>query len=185
VETINGTKLEVSVDSGKTTISHASIVRPDIYASNGVIHFISELIIPPGSIELTPEKYLLALNCSTFVSLIHSVNLTSFINDTSAEYTILAPKDDVISVFGGDQLPKKGSKQLEKVLRYHIVPGNWTPGKLEDKTLLETALLEEGLDGGKQVLHADVTDGKHIRFGGASVLGDPSKFYGLVAINTN
>ena len=49
--------------------------------------------------------------------------------------------------------------------------------------LLETALEEEGLDGGRQVLPVDVSEAfaedktgdKNIRFGGAGTLGDPGK----------
>jgi solute carrier family 25 carnitine/acylcarnitine transporter 20/29 len=163
-------------------VSTANLVQPDIYASNGVLHLVDSLLVPPGALQLTPEKYLLAFNCTTFVSLLHSVDLTSFINDTEAKYTILAPKDEVFSVFGDGELPEKGSDELKKLLQYHFIPGRWTPKKLEDGMLLETALEEEGLDGGRQVLSIEVSkDGKKnpsdkaIRFGGAGIIEDTRK----------
>lgn len=162
-------------------ISNASLVQPDVYASNGVMHLVSDLLFP---LQLTPEKSLLVLNCTTFVSLLHSVDLASLINNTEAKFTILAPRDDVLSVLGGGELPERGSKELKKLLQYHFLPGKWTPKKLEHGMLIETALVEEGLDGGKQVLGIEVSQEdkkkpseKSIRFGGAGVIGDFSKFF--------
>jgi solute carrier family 25 carnitine/acylcarnitine transporter 20/29 len=176
VTTIDGTTLEIVVSEEKTCISSSELIQPDIYASNGVLHLVSSLLVPPGTIQLTPEKYLLALNCTSFVSLLHSVNLTSFINDTDAKYTILAPRDDVMAVFGNGELPDRGTEELKKLLQYHFIPGKWTPEKLKDGMLLETALQEPGLEGGRQVLHIDVTDDdkKSFKFGGAGVVGDHS-----------
>jgi len=178
VTTIDGTKLEIVVSPEKTMISTAKLIQPDIYASNGVLHLVDSLLIPPGALQLTAEKYLLALNCTTFVSLLHSVDLASLINDTETKYTILAPKDDVLSVYGDEELPERGSDELRKLLQYHFIPGRWTPKKLENGMLLETALEEPGLDGGRQVLGVEVSSGEKtpsIKFGGTGIIGDFSK----------
>jgi solute carrier family 25 (mitochondrial carnitine/acylcarnitine transporter), member 20/29 len=179
VTTISGNELEIVWSPEKVMISGSDLVEHDIYASNGVVHTVSSLLLPPGALELTPEKYLLALNCTSFVSLLHSVDLTSLINDTTAEYTILAPKDDVISVFGDDELPKPGSEELKRLLQYHFIPKKWAPEKLKDGMLLETALKEDGLDGGRQVLSIEVNEAdkkgkieRSVRFGGAGVIGE-------------
>src|SRR5712691_775184 len=50
------------------------------------MHIVSSLLIPEGRLPLTPEKFLLALNCTNFISMIHSVDLTHFINDTDTEF---------------------------------------------------------------------------------------------------
>ncbi|KAJ7099615.1 hypothetical protein C8R43DRAFT_1092346 [Mycena crocata] len=174
--TLDGSVLEVVATPDGTKVSTADLVKPDIYASNGVLHLVSSLLI---NLELTPEKYLLALNCSSFVSMLHSVNLTGLVNDTETKYTILAPRDDVLSLFGEGDLPEKGSEDLKKMLQYHFIPGNWTLKNLEDGMLLETALVEDGLDGGKQVLGIEVSspekkkEDKSIRFGGVGVVGEP------------
>jgi len=146
------------------------------------MHTVSSLLIPEGTLQLTPEKFLLTLNCSNFISLIHSVNLAYLINDTKAEHTILAPQDDVISAFGDEDIPKKGSDDLRQLLKYHFLPGRWTPKTLKDGLLIETELDEPGLAGKPQVLEASISGhGKRqiqaapsIGFGGASTIGDPS-----------
>ena len=169
------------VSPDKTTISTAKLIQPDIYASNGVLHLVDSLLMPPGALQLTAEKYLLALNCTTFVSLLHSVDLASFINNTATKYTILAPQDDVLSVYGDGDLPDRGSDELRKLLQYHFLPGKWTPEKLENGMLLETALEEPGLGNGRQVLKVQVSPDEHkpsnksIRFGGAGIIGESSK----------
>ena len=178
VTTIEGSNLDIVVTPEGVKVKDANLVQPDIYASNGVLHLVSSLLIPPGALNLTAEKYLLALNCTEFVSLIHSVDLTQLINDTESKYTILAPRDDIISVLGDADLPEKGSSELKKLLQYHFIPGRWSLNKLKNGLLLETALLEPGLRGRPQVLPIEVDSNgaeKSITFGGAGVIDDPSK----------
>ncbi|EKM61139.1 uncharacterized protein PHACADRAFT_24355 [Phanerochaete carnosa HHB-10118-sp] len=177
--TIDGQVLKVhhSEEDGKTNISFAELVEPDIYASNGVVHTVSELLVPPEALQLNPEKFLLVLNCTSFVSLLHTVNLTSLINDTDAHWTILAPRDDVLDILGDNGLPAPGSEELRKMLQYHFIPGKKASKKLKSGMLLETALEEPGLDGGRQVLSVDVSESvrekSSITFGGASIIGEP------------
>lgn len=179
VPTIHGRTLEIVPTDDKIKVSEGELVERDIYASNGALHTVSSLLLPPNALQLTPEKYLLALNCTEFVSLIHSVELTHLINDTETEYTILAPRDDVIKLFASDDLPHRGSEELKRLLQYHFIPGKWEPKKFEDGMLIETTLEEPGLGGGQQVMMVEVADdskksaAKAIRFAGAGVMGEP------------
>ena len=178
--TIHGQTLEIVPQPDKILVSGAEIVQPDIYASNGVLHTINSLLFPPHTLRLTPEKLLLTFNCTGFISMIHSVNLTGLVNDTTAEYTILAPQDDTLSLFGGSDLPEKGSEELGRLLKYHFLPGKWTPKRLKGAGLLETELREVGLDDGRQLLQVETTEKdkelSSIKFGGASVVGEPRAF---------
>ena len=76
-----------------------------------MIHVVPSLLLPTGSLSLTAEKYLIALNATRFVSLLRSVNLSYLVQIPSGEpsvltdltpsiapkaYTILAPTDAVI-----------------------------------------------------------------------------------------
>lgn len=178
LKTMKGNHLEISASPDKIVVNGAELVHPDIYASNGVIHAVSSLLLPPSSLKLTPEKYLLALKCTKFVSLIHSVNLTSFINDPDAQITVLAPADDVISLFGDSDLPEKGSEELKRALEYHFIPDRWTPNKMKHRMLLETELKEPGLDHKRQVIEVEVTHGADaaeetkVHFGGVGTVQD-------------
>lgn len=146
---------------------------------------MSSLLLPPNTLKLTTEKYLLALNCTKFVSLLHSAGLTNLINDTETQYTILAPRDDIFSFFKSPGFPEPGSEDLRKLLRYHFISGKWTPSNLKNGGLLRTELVEPGLNDGRQVIAVEVQSNKDkkkseddrlISFGGASVIGKPSMF---------
>ncbi|THG94951.1 hypothetical protein EW026_g6615 [Hermanssonia centrifuga] len=180
--TIDGPKLRItySEEDKKTKVSSAELLEPDVYAANGVIHTVSSLLVPKGALRFTLEKYLLVLNCTSFVSLLHSVDLTPLINDTDTHWTILAPRDDVMELWGHNNLPPRGSEELKKMLQYHFIPGKWSPEKLKDRMLLETTLVEEGMGDGRQVLSVDVSEhekgkerSKSVGFAGAGTIGDP------------
>ena len=106
------------------------------------------------------------------------MNLTTLINDPEAQYTILAPADDVISLFGDSDLPEKGSDELRRALQYHFIPDRWTPTKMKHNMLLQTMLKEPGLDHKPQVIEIELTHSTaqsgetKVRFGGVGTVQD-------------
>jgi uncharacterized surface protein with fasciclin (FAS1) repeats len=46
-KTVNGAMVKVSTEHGKVMINDAQVVTPDIETSNGVIHVIDTVILPP------------------------------------------------------------------------------------------------------------------------------------------
>ncbi|MEG4488927.1 fasciclin domain-containing protein [Microcoleus sp. D2_18a_B4] len=48
VKSVEGTSLNVAVSAGKVTVSGANVVKADIKASNGVIHVIDKVLMPPA-----------------------------------------------------------------------------------------------------------------------------------------
>ncbi|KGD86558.1 Nex18 symbiotically induced protein [Rhizobium sp. YS-1r] len=47
VKTVNGTTAKISTGDGKVMINDATVVKADIAASNGIIHVIDKVILPP------------------------------------------------------------------------------------------------------------------------------------------
>ena len=47
-KTINGEAVEISADSGAVMINNATVVKADIGASNGIIHVVDTVILPPA-----------------------------------------------------------------------------------------------------------------------------------------
>ncbi|MEG4235470.1 fasciclin domain-containing protein [Microcoleus sp. Pol11C3] len=47
VKSVEGSSLNVAVSAGKVTVSGANVVKADIKASNGVIHVIDKVLMPP------------------------------------------------------------------------------------------------------------------------------------------
>lgn len=57
-KTVEGTPINISVDSASSTvmINEAQVIQPDIPASNGVIHIVDRVILPPDlQISLNPN----------------------------------------------------------------------------------------------------------------------------------
>ena len=46
VKTLNGKSVRVRVRDGKVTVGGARVIKPDVKASNGVIHVINKVLIP-------------------------------------------------------------------------------------------------------------------------------------------
>ncbi|MFK7954623.1 MAG: fasciclin domain-containing protein [Lysobacterales bacterium] len=49
IETLNGKRPVITVNGSKVKIDNANVVKVDIAASNGVIHVIDKVLIPPAS----------------------------------------------------------------------------------------------------------------------------------------
>jgi uncharacterized surface protein with fasciclin (FAS1) repeats len=47
-KTVNGAEVKITVADGKVKVDGANVVATDIKASNGVIHVIDSVILPPG-----------------------------------------------------------------------------------------------------------------------------------------
>ncbi len=48
-ETLNGAKLDIKVKDGKVHVNNATVTAADIHASNGTIHVIDTVVMPPTS----------------------------------------------------------------------------------------------------------------------------------------
>lgn len=49
VKTVNGKMIDVQVEGGAVKVNDANVTATDITASNGVIHVIDQVILPPES----------------------------------------------------------------------------------------------------------------------------------------
>ena len=47
-KTLEGSALSIKVKGGKVFVGGAQVVTPDVMASNGVIHVINKVLIPPA-----------------------------------------------------------------------------------------------------------------------------------------
>ncbi len=48
-KTVNGKTVRVNISNGKIMINNATVTGADVPASNGVIHIINSVMLPPGS----------------------------------------------------------------------------------------------------------------------------------------
>ena len=48
VKTVNGARVAIDVRKGKVYVNDARVTKPDIKASNGIIHQINRVLLPPS-----------------------------------------------------------------------------------------------------------------------------------------
>ncbi|XP_028668484.1 transforming growth factor-beta-induced protein ig-h3 [Erpetoichthys calabaricus] len=131
METLQGTVLEVGCDgSGLTLNGKAIITKKDQLGTNGIIHYISELLIPDSA------KTLFELGQGSSVTkamdLFGQAGLNSFLTGSEA-LTLLAPIDDA---FQGASL--RITPEVKTILRNHIVKEQLSSKHLYHAQNLET-----------------------------------------------
>ena len=54
LKTLEGAKLTVKVKDGSVYIDQAKVIKPNLKASNGIVHVINSVLIPPASGQARP-----------------------------------------------------------------------------------------------------------------------------------
>jgi|GEM_PF-994771 len=119
-KTISGHALPIT-RSGAVRVGKAKVLQTDIKCSNGVIHVIDRVLLPPADLLDVIEK---TGKMKTFLKLVQVAGLRSQLRQ-SKSLTLFIPTD---KAFG--RLPKKAvaallrnPERLRAVLRYHVLPG--------------------------------------------------------------
>jgi transforming growth factor-beta-induced protein len=118
----NSLNLLVDADNVKLN-GDVSITLADIETSNGVIHVIDKVLLPPTVVDLAIDNS----NFSTLVAAVLKAELAETLSGTGP-FTVFAPTNAafdalfaILDVTGIDQLTKE---QLTPILLYHVVSGN-------------------------------------------------------------
>ena len=53
---VNGDKVKFTVSNGEVSIGAALVTTPDVLASNGIIHVIDKVLMPPANIPATAQS---------------------------------------------------------------------------------------------------------------------------------
>jgi uncharacterized surface protein with fasciclin (FAS1) repeats len=128
VKTLQGQVVRVKRMGDKVILNDSVIVTTaDIEASNGIVHVIDTVLIPP-----TPPKSIVEIaagnpNFSTLVGALSSANLVEALSG-EGPFTVFAPTNDAFSKLAA--VPSGDA--LKEVLLYHVATG-----KFDAKTLLK------------------------------------------------
>ncbi|WFD31363.1 hypothetical protein MSPP1_002398 [Malassezia sp. CBS 17886] len=101
VTMILGGQVAVQTQENTLRVGDARVVEEDVLVENGVIHVVDRAHLPLGSLGMTVEKYLLALNATRFVENIKRAGLAHYITQRphhagarTQPYTFLVPVDE-------------------------------------------------------------------------------------------
>jgi uncharacterized surface protein with fasciclin (FAS1) repeats len=126
-ETLQGDDVAVTSRSDEYLyINMSKVVDYDIEASNGVIHVVDSVILPP---DLTPSALTIAEiaasneDFETLVAAATAANLVGTLSDPDADLTLFAPTDAAFEALGEEAVPflLENLELLETVLLYHVL----------------------------------------------------------------
>ena len=121
--TVGGEKTTVNTSGGVTLNGSASVTTADVRASNGVVHVIDEVLIPPSIQPIVGTIVAPAYFNKNFTTLIAAVKaaspsiLTALLS--SGNKTLFAPTNDAFTAAGITALPNQAT--LDAVLKYHVI----------------------------------------------------------------
>lgn len=135
--------LQVDVTGGVKFNGSALPVTTDVDATNGVVHIIDEVMLPPSVVSL-------ALNNPVFSSLVSALTRDDLTTDYvsilsgAGPFTVFAPTNDAFQALldsnaDWNSLADIPVATLEAVLNYHVVNGaNVKAGQLTDNQTITT-----------------------------------------------
>jgi uncharacterized surface protein with fasciclin (FAS1) repeats len=136
--TAQGGSVKFAVADGAVKINEANVVATDIVASNGVIHVIDAVILPPApAAEAASEETVSAASAGTIVdiavanpdfsTLVTAVTEAGLVEVLAGEgpFTVFAPTNEAFAKIDPAQLEAilADKELLTAILTYHVVPG--------------------------------------------------------------
>ena len=142
--TLSGDKIALTTDGNHLFINDAMVTAVDIEASNGVIHVIDAVLIPPAD-EMTSDMgegfgsiVDIAVADERFTTLVTALQQAELVETLAGEgnFTVFAPTNDAFTALGSDlDAVLADNDLLTKILLYHV---------LDSAVMAETALTLDG-----------------------------------------
>jgi len=123
---LSGKDLAVKVDMGNVYINESKIVLADVEASNGVIHVIDAVLLPPAELSDIVDT---AVADGRFTTLAAALQAASLVETLKGEgpFTVFAPTDEAFAKLPAgtveNLLKPENLEQLKSILLYHVVAG--------------------------------------------------------------
>jgi uncharacterized surface protein with fasciclin (FAS1) repeats len=169
-KTVQGCDVAIQVADGKVKVGAANVVATDVMASNGVIHVIDTVILPPSLVDVAKQA-------GSFGTLLAAATAAG-LADTLANggpFTVFAPTDEAFAKLGKDTiatlLKPENKAKLAGILQHHVVAGTVLAAqatKLKEATTIGNTKLMLQFDGkvltvgGSKVVTADVLAGNGV-----------------------
>jgi uncharacterized surface protein with fasciclin (FAS1) repeats len=165
-----GKSIDIKVDMGNVYLNeNVKVIITDIEASNGVIHVIDAVLLPPSDEAMSEEMDIVdtAIADGRFTSLVAAVQAAELVETLKSEgpFTVFAPTDDAFNALGDTLttlLLPENKAQLTDILLYHVVSGKVMAADVVglDGQSAETALAGKSIsikiDSGNVILNDSV-----------------------------
>jgi transforming growth factor-beta-induced protein len=124
--TFDGSPARLGVDTTRgvaftdAVLTQAKVVAADVAASNGVVHLIDKVLVPPGVLNIVQMAQANPA-FSTLVGAVVARDLVPTLSGTGP-FTVFAPTDDAFAAIQST-VAALTSDQLTTVLTYHVLAG--------------------------------------------------------------
>ena len=128
---VNGDKAKLSVTGDDVSISGATVTGADVATSNGIIHVIDKVLLPPGDVTAIAQGT--GIHDSLVAAVIQAELLTTLQGD--GPFTVFAPTDQAFADAGIDLAAlntPEGKATLSDILLYHVVSAEVASGDLSE-----------------------------------------------------
>lgn len=147
ISTLEKESVAVRSVGGKIMVNNADVVTADVGATNGVVHVIDKVLVPPDfPLSPYPEDIVELAesqpNLSTLVAALVAGKLTATLSGTGP-FTVFAPTDEAFAKIPAADLQKllANTKELDAVLEYHVLAGKFN---MRDLMAVRSAKTLEG-----------------------------------------
>lgn len=124
-EALNGDDLSFTVSDGSVMVNDATVTSADVMASNGIIHVIDKVLMPPADLgDIPTVAQGTGIHTSLVAAVVQAELLTTLQGD--GPFTVFAPTDDAFAAAGIDLAAldnEEGKATLTDILLYHVVSG--------------------------------------------------------------
>ncbi len=121
----SATTLALSLTGGvvltDALLTNATVTTPDVLASNGVLHVINKVLVPPGVLNIV-QMAQLNPSFSSLVGAVVSAGLVSTLSNETLDFTVFAPVNAAFTAIAGT-VATLTTPQLTTVLTYHVLRG--------------------------------------------------------------
>ncbi|HKK73426.1 MAG TPA: fasciclin domain-containing protein [Saprospiraceae bacterium] len=162
-KTVQGEKVVIKTEGG-VSVNGAAVTAADVSASNGVVHIIDEVILPPS---MQPKNIVqLAMANEELSTLVAAVKAAGLVNTLSGKgpFTVFAPTNAAFEALPEGTLEAllkpENKDQLTAILTYHVVPAKVMSSDLSNG---QTAATVQG-----ENVTVNLTDG--VKISGANVV---------------
>ncbi|DAC36734.1 MAG TPA: hypothetical protein HA286_02990, partial [Candidatus Poseidoniaceae archaeon] len=156
--TVNGDRVQFGVDANGVTLSNANVTTADVQASNGIIHVIDRVMLPPVDIPTTAQST--GIHGSLVAAVIQAELLSTL--EGPGPFTVFAPTDQAFTDAGidlADFSTEAGKQTLADILLYHVVGADVPAANVTECMTADAANgqpLAFTVDGGVMVNDANV-----------------------------
>jgi transforming growth factor-beta-induced protein len=137
--TAEGSALAIDVSGGNVMVDGAQVIQADIECSNGVIHVIDAVMIPPEKDIV--DTAIADGNFTTLVIALEAAGLDETLKGPGP-FTVFAPTDDAFAALPEGTIAallEDPEGDLTDILLYHVVPGKYMAVDVLEVHSLETA----------------------------------------------